>query len=67
MPRQSQATNRSAVVRIFGGGEDGEQAADQYFQDIGQPEMMRHPTTGPDSSQQSPASGGTKPNQPKSR
>ena len=47
MPHQSRATNRSAIIRIFGGGEDGEQAADQYFQDIGQPEMMRHPTPKP--------------------
>jgi hypothetical protein len=67
MPRKTQATNRAAIVRIFGGGEAGERAADKYFQDRGQPEMMRHPTPKPDSSQQTPASGATKPNQPKSR
>jgi len=39
-----QAYNRAAMVRRFGGGEAAEQFADQYYQDIGQPEMMRPPT-----------------------
>jgi hypothetical protein len=45
-----QAMNRLALVRLFGGGEPGEQAADQFYHDIGKPELARTPANQPKSS-----------------
>ncbi|HEX4086881.1 MAG TPA: hypothetical protein VHY22_18345 [Chthoniobacteraceae bacterium] len=40
--------NRLTIVRLFGGGKAAELAAEQYFQDIGKPEMKRNPATASD-------------------